>query len=501
MNDCLADYFRFPESYECFAWTDHSAEKSGYFRFGDEVTCFGCCSGSRLASNSTIPLHDALPHVSIHDGVVDLPFNPSEIASNFYREAYVQNWRTGPYAALSSLYYLLRPALPVHIRRPLQKLYLRNWDKVSFPRWPVDCSVNNLLDRLMLLRLKASGAERIPFIWFWPQGKSACAIMTHDVETETGCRLCSDLMDVNDSFGIKASFQIIPEERYCVRPQFLDSIRSRGFEIAVHDLNHDGHLYKDRSQFLERAARINAYGREYGTRGFRAGVLYRKQIWYDALDFAYDMSVPNVAHLDPQHGGCCTIMPYFLGHILEIPVTTVQDYTLFHILHDYTITLWRAQAEIILKRHGLMSFIAHPDYSMGARELSVYKQLLAHIAELRQEHGVWVTTPGELNQWWRQRANMQLVQKSQRWTVTGPGSECARLAWAEEKDGSLVFTVENSHEQHDALTDEANTLAFAPEGQSCRFGNRPSLNGSWLQRRRWPAESEYPYPSSRSIAE
>ena len=60
-------------------------------------------------------------------------------------------------------------------------------------------------------------------------------------------------------------------------------------------------------------------------------------------DFAYDMSVPNVAHLDPQRGGCCTVMPYFIGKILEIPVTDVQDYTLFNILEDFSIELWKKQ--------------------------------------------------------------------------------------------------------------------------------------------------------------
>ena len=80
-------------------------------------------------------------------------------------------------------------------------------------------------------------------------------------------------------------------------------------------------------------------------KGFRAGVLYRKQLWYDALDFEYDMSVPNVAHLDPQRGGCCTVMPYFLGNLLELPVTTTQDYCLFNILNDYSINLWERQIE------------------------------------------------------------------------------------------------------------------------------------------------------------
>src|SRR5262249_46532590 len=184
---------------------------------------------------------------------------------------------------------------------------------------------------------------------------------------------------------------------------FLDSIRRRGHELAIHDLNHDGHLYKNKEQFLQRAAKINAYGKEYKTDGFRAGVLYRKQVWYDSLKFAYDMSVPNVAHLDPQRGGCCTVMPYFIGDILEIPVTTIQDYTLFNILGDFSIQIWKQQTEMIRERSGLMSFIIHPDYITEKRECAVYKELLQHLSELREENGVWLTTPSEVNRWWRQR--------------------------------------------------------------------------------------------------
>ena len=68
--------------------------------------------------------------------------------------------------------------------------------------------------------------------------------MTHDVETEAGRKFCSDLMDIDDSFGIKSSFQIVPEGCYQVSDAFLASLRERGFEVAVHDLNHDGHLYR-----------------------------------------------------------------------------------------------------------------------------------------------------------------------------------------------------------------------------------------------------------------
>ena len=39
-------------------------------------------------------------------------------------------------------------------------------------------------------------------------------------------------------------------------------------------------------------------------------------------------------------------MPYFIGNILELPLTTIQDYSLFHILGDYSISLWQQQIDV-----------------------------------------------------------------------------------------------------------------------------------------------------------
>ena len=141
-------------------------------------------------------------------------------------------------------------------------------------------------------------------------------------------------MDIDDSFGIKASFQIVPEERYSAPFNLMDTMRNRGFEVNIQDLNHDGRLFDNKEEFLRRASIVNKYAQLQKAKGFRAAMLYRRPDWYDNLDFSFDMSMPNVAHLDPQRGGCCTVLPYFIGRILELPVTTTQDYTLFHILNQ-----------------------------------------------------------------------------------------------------------------------------------------------------------------------
>jgi hypothetical protein len=152
------------------------------------------------------------------------------------------------------------------------------------------------------------------------------------------------------------------------------------------------------------------------------------------------MSVPNVASLDPQRGGCCTVMPYFLDEVLELPVTTIQDYTLFYILKDYSINIWKQQIDLIMKKHGLLSFIIHPDYVIQPREQAIFKELLAYLRQLRDEKNVWTTTPSEVNRWWRQRDGMQLVEKDGKWHIEGLGKERAIIAYASEEDGRLVFS-------------------------------------------------------------
>jgi hypothetical protein len=291
--------------------------------------------------------------------------------------------------------------------------------------------------------MKAQAVETIPFVWFWPDRAKSCTIMTHDVEHLAGRNFCSQLMDLDDSVGIKSAFQIVPEGRYPVSNALLDEIRRRGFEINVHDLNHSGRLFSNREDFSRSAERINQYGREYGAAGFRSGALYRNQAWFDGLDFSYDMSVPSVANLDPQRGGCCSVMPFFIGKILEIPVTTTQDYTLFHILNDYSIDVWTRQLAAIMRHHGLASFIVHPDYVIAKRARATYQALLEHLARVRDEGQTWMALPREVNRWWRQRSQMSVVRDGPGWRIEGPGKERARLAFATRVDNTLVFSFED----------------------------------------------------------
>lgn len=447
MNRAFVDYYRCPENFVTFARSGQlPSADNGYFYFGRNAVCYGQCSSSSPAKHPANAVYDSLPDVTLDGGKVSLPFDPSEVVANLRYERYASNGngkRPGYGSILKKAYYSVRPLLSVHVRKHLQRMRLRDWREIPFPNWPVDFNVECIFEQLMTLVLEAHAVESLPFIWFWPDGFPSCAVMTHDVEALPGRKACLRLMDVDDVWGIKSSFEIVPEGRYPVSNAFLQEMRTRGFEINVHDFDHDGLLFSDRELFLQRAEQINHYRKEYGADGFRSAVLYRNVDWLEALDFAYDMSVPSVGSLEAQRGGCCSVTPFFIGKMLELPVTTTQDYCLFHILDQYSIDLWKRQIALISEKHGLANFIIHPDYIFEPRALDTYKALLAYLAELRAENKMWIARPGEVNDWWRERSQMRLVCREDGWEIEGRGKERARIAYASLEGDQLVYRVES----------------------------------------------------------
>jgi hypothetical protein len=442
-HQAILDHLRCPESLIEVGVSGKLSADPGFFHFGPDLICFGACSAFQPAATIDRIRDDAWGFVRTDLDSLSLPFHVSEVISALRQERYASpngasraDFFNSP---LRNGYYALRPWLPVALRKHLQRYSLRDWKRRPFPAWPVDTSVEELIERTTALTLQTNGLERLPFIWFWPDGAEACAIMTHDVETAAGRDFCETLMDLDDYAGIKASFQVVPEQRYRVPAVYLDRIRDRGFEVNVQDLNHDGNLYRDREEFLRRARAINAYGAAFHARGFRAAVLYRNVDWLGALDFEYDMSVPNVGHLDPQRGGCCTVFPFFVGGTLELPLTTTQDYSLFYITRDHSLDLWQKQIDLIRRRHGLMSFLVHPDYVMREREQKTFRQLLAQLAELRDVGGVWIARPGDVSKWWIARSKMKLVRSKDGWRVEGEGAQRATVAYARLEAGRLVY--------------------------------------------------------------
>ena len=80
------------------------------------------------------------------------------------------------------------------------------------------------------------------------------------------------------------------------------------------------------------------------------------------LGCSYDSSFPDTDPFEPQSGGCCSILPYFFGDVVELPITLIQDHTMWEILRRDDIALWTDKATWVAERHGLVNVIVHPDY-------------------------------------------------------------------------------------------------------------------------------------------
>jgi len=444
------DYFRCPANFAIFQSLPHHSTSTGFFRFGSAI-CYGSLDRDQASISPKTIESDATPPLqSLSSGEICLRFDPDEVVGNLRLERYVA--RGNGEVLLHTIYYLLRPVFPLSVRKRLQRLVFRQRLRYTFPHWPVDCSVDRVLEQLMGLKLHTSGYKEIPFIWFWPDGNKCALIMTHDVEQQKGADLCDFLMELDDSWGIKAAFQLIPEGAYTDFDTLASRIKARGFELNIHDLDHDGRLYEHKELFEKRTRRINEYGRRYNAIGFRSGSMHRNQDWFQMLDFKYDMSVPTVSHLEPQAGGCCTVKPYFVGNLLELPLTTIQDHGLLHVLSAKSIDLWKQQIETIMAHHGLISFIVHPDYIREQTECQLYRELLQHIQALRRTNSIWIALPGEVNRWWRERSELQLVQDGEGWQITGKGKERARLAFASLVDGKVMYRIADYADANTART-------------------------------------------------
>lgn len=420
-----------------------SLHAPGFFLLGEDLICYGPAALNTAPTLSGSGLADAMASSALPGG---LPFNPTAIRDCLVFERYPAQDDSRVSRLLSGdlihkAYYRARQFMPTALRTVLQRFYLQDWRQIRFPKWPVDTTVDDLARRVLEFAMRASGLDRLPFVWFWPAGAHSALCMTHDVESQRGLDFVPTLIQDDRSNGIQAAYQFIPEGRYKLTPEILTAVRNAGCEVNLHGLDHEGDLFRSRAAFEQDLKWINDYLEKYQSGGFRSPCMYRNADMIRQLKISYDMSIPNVAHLEPQRGGCCTTFPFFNGDVLEIPLTMVQDYSLFHVLGQYSIELWLQQMDIVLSRNGIISFNVHPDYIQSEQRRSIYSDLLQAISQRRQNLGLWVATPGQVNDWWRLRQRMSVVREGDYYRVAGPGSAKAAIGLARFVNGTLDIRV------------------------------------------------------------
>lgn len=200
----------------------------------------------------------------------------------------------------------------------------------------------------------------------WPGGKRFALILTHDVETAKGLGRCYPLMEVEKSLEFRSSFNFVPEQ-YEVPPDLRHHLVENGYEVGVHGLTHRKNLFRSRRALEKKAPRINGYLREWQSVGFRAPAMFHNLDWIHELEIQYDTSTFDTDPFEPQPDGVGTIFPFRVSRgnssgYVELPYTLPQDFTLFVLMREKNIGIWKKKLDWIAENGGMALLLTHPDY-------------------------------------------------------------------------------------------------------------------------------------------
>ena len=135
--------------------------------------------------------------------------------------------------------------------------------------------------------------------------------------------------------------------------------------------------------------------------------------WIHKLNIEYDASTFDTDPFEPQSDGFQTIFPFFVhsrnggkGYV-ELPYTLPQDFTVFVLMEEKRIDIWRKKLDWIADAGGMALLNVHPDYMKfgdgpsGLDEYSadLYRQFLEYVRE-RYEGRYWHALPKEISRFW-----------------------------------------------------------------------------------------------------
>ena len=298
------------------------------------------------------------------------------------------------------VFYTFKPLIPRSVQIALRRQIARYKRKRYAHIWPIDPN---------------SGTP--PTCWAgWPEGKQFALVLSHDVDTLKGYNNVLKLAELEERMGFRSCFNFVPERYGKVSLDLLDKLRRQGFDIAVHGLKHDGKLFLSKRTFDRQAQRINEYLKEWNTHGFTSPSMHHNLEWLAGLNIKYSISTFDTDPFEPQPEGVGTIFPFWVRNsspshgFVEIPYTLPQDSTLFIILQEKAIDIWKQKLDWIAEKGGTALLTSHPDYMRFDHKGSAkhqypfyyYTEFLEYL-KCRYASKFYSMLPSELAVFWRER--------------------------------------------------------------------------------------------------
>lgn len=342
---------------------------------------------------------------------------------------------TGHRSGVFEAYYRLKPAIPRRIQLAMRRAYSRRQAARAFPAWPIEPLLLDRRDDQLRRRLQGGDADRLPCVSFWPDRHRFACVLTHDVEGTKGLQNIERVLEVEQRHGFVSSWNFVADW-YPIPAGTFDRVRAAGCEIGLHGIKHDGRMFESRERFEHDLRKMRVCLEDWEAVGFRSPATHRNADWMPELGCSYDSSFPDTDPFEPQPGGCCSIFPFMMGNVVELPITLVQDHTLMEILRRDDIDLWTQKTTWIAENHGLVNLITHPDYLVEQSCLDMYERFLEFLG---RQPGMWRTLPRNVAEWWRSRESMSVEVRGSEIRIAGDPTGRASVAWVYDHAGEIEF--------------------------------------------------------------
>jgi hypothetical protein len=356
-------------------------------------------------------------------GSICLPFDIDAPLRALLDERYLSTGSGGKRRAFArGAYYRLRPLIPRALQLALRRRFRRHQERATFPAWPIETALHRL-ESMLLQLVETVAGEPLPWIAPWPEPYDWALVLTHDVERKPGYDHVPAVRAAEARHALRSAWYFVPERDYRVESSLLDSLRGEQCEIGLHGLRHDG---RDLSagEWRRRLPAMRAYAERWGANGFRAPATHRDPVLLQQLGLDHDSSWADVARYEPQPGGSCSWLPFFIGDVVELPITLPMDHTLFELLREDAEEAWSSKTGYLKAHGGMALLLTHPDYLLDPERLAAYDGFMI---EFGADRTAWHALPGEVADWWRLRAETTLAQSEGRWSPRGPGADRARV--------------------------------------------------------------------------
>jgi peptidoglycan/xylan/chitin deacetylase (PgdA/CDA1 family) len=354
-------------------------------------------------------------------GALEPTIGPSAAAAErLLLEQYLPEVDRHPPSAMRA-YYRVKRLIPPSLRHRLNSAAIRARACLQFPSWPCESALIELWRGWATQALEICGASDGWHIGFWPGNARCCIVLTHDVESPRGFARMEALADLEEEHGFRSSFNL-PLAQYPIDWERVAHLRARGFEFGAHGLSHDGRLFRSHRDFAALAPILERLAAEHDLRGFRAPSTLRDPQAIATMDFDFDLSFADTDPYEPQPGGTCSVFPFHLSRMIELPYTLPQDHTLIHLLRRAPLPVWMMKAKWIASLGGMILTLTHPDYCGDGAYFEAYRELLKRLGEIEL---AWRALPSEAAHWWKQRAHLELRIENGEPRICGPGAERA----------------------------------------------------------------------------